>query len=96
MVDIRVIHTPDLVYDDYIYVGRGTPLANNDKSIDEYADWLYDQLSEGNQEIELILSEAVQLALATGTAILRCYCSEHQCHATIIKDVLEQAIQGQK
>lgn len=92
MADIRVINTPDLVYDDYVYVGRGSPLANDGKTIDEYADWLYEQLNEGSEEIEQVLQNAVEMALTTGTVILRCYCTEHQCHATIVKDVLLEAI----
>ena len=89
---ITVINTPDLVYEDYHYIGRGSPLANDGKSIDEYADWLYSKIADANPEVEDLLNNIAQMALAEGKAILRCYCTEHQCHGTIVRDVVLQAI----
>ena len=87
-----------------VYVGRGTPLGNNnyigkhgnrETVIAKYRKWLWIQLkdpeSKASQWIERLLLRAKQ-----GTNVyLQCSCSPEACHADIIKRCLEWKLSQQ-
>lgn len=85
------------------YIGRGSPLGNQyshmkgtkakfhvasrELAISYYAQWLEDQVEEGNQPVLNELERLYQLSLQ-GPLNLQCTCCPLPCHGNTIRDLL--------
>ena len=103
---IKVSTGPVILYGPYMYVGRGSPLANpytlDNKNIvfkvasleeaqTKYRKWLDTQLKIGSKTIINEMNDLGEAALS-GELVLKCYCHGEFCHAEVIKETLEKAI----
>jgi len=81
------------------YVGRGSPLGNpfklkydcgieRERVIEQYREWLYNKIQKGDPIIIDELERLLKIA-KKGDLDLLCFCVPKQCHAEVIKEVLE-------
>jgi Domain of unknown function (DUF4326) len=98
---ITVVNTKHHVPTDAdIYVGRGSPLGNpfrisisatREQVIGQYAEYLPRKIAEGNIEIRRELNRVWKAAKA-GDVNLVCFCAPRDCHANIIKKLIEEKL----
>ena len=101
---ITIVNHYQLHHGDNEYIGRGSILENpygikdipEEECLEKYRKWLYAQLETGNTKIIEELDRLAQIAINTGTLVLRCYCAPKRCHGEIVKELLLSAIKGQQ
>ncbi len=100
MTKIRIGH---MRRDHGEYVGRGTPLGNEerlknrskrerDRVCDVYDIWFADKVRENDQRVMAELNRLLELYREHGELILLCWCEPKRCHAETIKRWLEKQI----
>lgn len=94
------------------YVGRPSKLGNPyshldygiakfrcrtvEESISKYRYWIYQQIKLGNQDVKQELRRLIKIA-KDGDLILGCWCVPFtDCHAEIIKELIQKAINYEK
>jgi uncharacterized protein (DUF488 family) len=101
---IQIVNHYQLHHGDNEYIGRGSVLENpygikditEEEALSKYEKYLYDELSKGNTKIINELDRLAQIAIKTGTLVLRCYCAPKRCHGEIVKQLLLTAISQQE
>ncbi len=82
------------------YVGRGSPLGNpfpisfnttREEVIAKYGEYLPQRIREGDAEIRGELNR-IWKAAKVGDVNLVCFCAPRDCHANIIKKLIEEKL----
>lgn len=83
-----------------VYVGRGSPLGNpypitfsatREEVIERFRQYLSRELAEGDVEIREEMNR-IWKAAKVGDVNLVCFCAPHDCHADIIKKLIEEKL----
>lgn len=95
---ISVVHCKK-TSEDFVYIGRPSPLGNPFKlekgmkkgsTLEKYEDWLRERISRRDPKVCSELSRLYKLA-KEDSLNLGCWCSPSPCHGDIIKKILEEA-----
>jgi len=93
----RKTHTSYGKHAHYEYVGRPTILSNNfrigidgnrQQIIEKYRDWLLDAY-KSDPDVQIEISKLLEIA-SLKKLVLMCWCKPNDCHADVIKELLEK------